>query len=289
MRSYINRGKSRLTVFPKDWSKLWWPSKAGSNAEYNRHLPDPSLSRTVQALSLARMPLQTPGAKPLFVSRLLAFLILVMMPNLPAHAAPEGKAVPGYVRVRIETNMGNIVVALDAKRAPKTTANFLKYVDDGRFENTKFYRASRAKTDPRRGFIQGGIDTDFRRTIVPLVPLEPTSMTGLKHVEGTISMARHEHPDTASGNFSLFVGPAPFMDAAPGRPGYAAFGKVLSGMDVVKKIMALPTCCGKGPMFGQMIKADVTIRHIVRLDGKAAPTTYVRPWLFAPSKAVQKK
>ncbi len=193
---------------------------------------------------------------------------------------------PGYVRVRIETNMGNIVVALDAKRAPKTTTNFLKYVDDGRFENTSFYRASRSKSDAKRGFIQGGIDTDFRRTLMPLVPLEPTSKTGLKHVEGTISMARHEHPDTASGNFSIFVGPAPFMDAAPGRPGYAAFGQVLSGMEVVRKILALPTCCGKGPMFGQMIKADVKIARVVRLDGKPAPTTAVRPWLFQPKKAV---
>ena len=215
--------------------------------------------------------------------RLLALLVLALTPLMPAHAASDGRPIPGMVRVRIETSMGNIVVALDPKRAPKTTDNFMKYVDDGRFENTKFYRASRSKSDPtRRGFIQGGIDTDFRRTLLPLVPLEPTSKTGIKHVEGTISMARHEHPDTASGNFSIFVGPAPFMDAAPGRPGYAAFGHVVSGMDVVKKIMALPTCCGKGPMFGQMIKADVKIVRAVRLDGKPTPTTIVRPWLFQP-------
>lgn len=220
---------------------------------------------------------------PQTLLRLLALLILALMPLMPTHAASDGRPIPGMVRVRIETSMGNIVVALDPKRAPKTTDNFMKYVDDGRFENTKFYRASRSKSEPtRRGFIQGGIDTDFRRTLLPLVPLEPTSKTGIKHVDGTISMARHEHPDTASGNFSIFVGSAPFMDAAPGRPGYAAFGHVVSGMDVVRKIMALPTCCGKGPMFGQMIKQDVKIVRVVRLDGKPAPTTVVRPWLFQP-------
>jgi peptidyl-prolyl cis-trans isomerase A (cyclophilin A) len=220
---------------------------------------------------------------PQFILRFLALLVVALTPLVPAHAASDGRPVPGYVRVRIETSMGNIVVALDPKHAPRTVDNFMKYVDDGRFENTKFYRASRAKSDPtRRGFIQGGIDTDFRRTLVPLVPLEPTSKTGLKHVDGTISMARHKEPDTASGNFSIFVGPSPYMDAAPGRPGYAAFGHVVSGMDVVRKIMALPTCCGKGPMFGQMIKQDVQIVRAVRLDGKPAPTTVVRPWLFQP-------
>jgi peptidyl-prolyl cis-trans isomerase A (cyclophilin A) len=215
------------------------------------------------------------------VLRILALLLFALTP-FAAHAADEGKAAPGFVRVRIETSMGNIVVALDAKRAPKTVDNFMKYVDDGRFEGVRFYRASRAKSDPKRGFIQGGIDTDFRRALVPSVPLEPTSQTGIKHTDGTISMARHEDPNSGSGNFSIFVGPAPAMDAAPGRPGYAAFGHVVAGMDVVKKIMALPTCCGKGPMFGQMIKDDVRIVRMVRLDGKPAPTTIVRPWLFQP-------
>jgi len=213
---------------------------------------------------------------------LLAFAVAALAPA-SAFAAPEGKPMPGFVRVRIETSMGNIVVALDARHAPKTTDNFMKYVDDGRFEGMHFYRASRAKSDAHRGFIQGGIDTDYRRALVPSVPLEPTSKTGIKHVDGTISMARHEDPNSATGNFSIYVGPAPGMDAAPGRPGYAAFGHVVAGMDVVKKIMAVPTCCGEGPMFGQMIKQPVTIVRMVRLDGKAQPTTIVRPWLFQPT------
>ena len=221
---------------------------------------------------------------PLFLRRFLALTLLALTPPFMSSAAlaQDGRAMPGHVRVRIETNFGNIVVALDRKRAPKTTVNFLKYVDDGRLENTKFYRASRAKSDPKRGFIQGGIDTDFRRTLMPAVPLEPTTQTGITHGEGVISMARHEQPNSGTGNFSIFVGAAPFMDAAPGRPGYAAFGKVVSGMDVVRKILALPTCCGKGPMFGQMIQKDVQIIRVVRLDGKAEPTTIVRPWLYQP-------
>jgi peptidyl-prolyl cis-trans isomerase A (cyclophilin A) len=217
-----------------------------------------------------------------FVYRLLALALLALTPLMPAHAAPANKPTPGYVRVRIETSMGNITVALDARRAPRTTRNFLLYVDDGRLDGTKFYRASRSKSQAGRGFIQGGIDTDFRRTIMPAVVLEPTSQTGITHQEGVISMARHKQPDSATGNFSIFTGPAPYMDAASGRPGYAAFGHVVAGMDVVRKILALPTCCGKGPMFGQMIKQDVIISKVVRLDGKAQPTTYVRPWLFQP-------
>jgi peptidyl-prolyl cis-trans isomerase A (cyclophilin A) len=215
-------------------------------------------------------------------SRLLAFLLLALTLPGAALAQPANRPMPGYVRVRIETGMGNIVVALDAARAPRTTANFLKYVDDGRFEGVKFYRASRAKSQAGRGFIQGGIDIDFRRAIVPAVELEPTSKTGIKHLDGVISMARHEQPDSATGNFSIFAGAAPAMDAAPGRLGYAAFGHVVAGMNVVKKILALPTCCGKGPMFGQMIKEPVTIVRVVRLDGKPQPTSFVRPWLFQP-------
>jgi peptidyl-prolyl cis-trans isomerase A (cyclophilin A) len=231
-----------------------------------------------------------------FLIRLFACLLVLMLPLLPAGAAPANKSMsgprPGYVRVKFETDAGVIVVALDAKRAPKTTANFLLYVDDGRLDGTSFYRASRNKAAPGQGFIQGGIDTDFRRTIVPSVVLEPTSQTGIKHLDATITMARHKLPNSATANFSLTVGPAPFLDARPDSPGYAAFGHVVSGMDVVKKILARPTCCGKGPMFGQMLKQQAKIIRAVRLDGTAKPTTFVRPWLMMPSgskKPVDKK
>lgn len=175
--------------------------------------------------------------------------------------------------------MGNIVIALDARRAPRTTANFLIYVDDGRLDGTSFYRATRNPSDRTKGFIQGGIDTDARRVYFPTVPLERTSETGLRHLDGTISMARHRDPDSATGNFSIQVGPNPTLDARPGYDGYAAFGQVVAGMDVVRRIMALETCCGRGVMRGQMIRNRVSIIRAVRLDGRAQPSGQIKPWL----------
>ncbi len=112
-------------------------------------------------------------------------------------SAPAVAAEPATVRVRLETSAGAITVALDTRRAPKTSANFLAYVDDGRLDGTTFYRVARAKTDPKRGFIQGGIDTDARRMIVPPVELEPTDKTGILHLDGTISMARKVDPNVS--------------------------------------------------------------------------------------------
>ncbi|MBB5988003.1 peptidylprolyl isomerase [Sphingobium lignivorans] len=219
----------------------------------------------------------------LFLSRfLLALVAFLLLPlsALQAQPASASRPTPGYVRVRLETSMGNIVLALDAKRAPLTTKNFLVYVDDGRLDDTTFYRATRHKGDPKTGFVQGGIDTDARRIYFPTVPLEPTDKTGIRHLDGVISMARHKDPDSGTGNFSIQVGPNPTLDARPGYPGYAAFGHVVAGMDVVKRILALDTCCGRGVMFGQMIKNRVTIVRAVRLDGKPAPTGAVKPWLM---------
>src|ERR1044071_1046748 len=96
------------------------------------------------------------------------FLVLILALFLTANSAPQ---TPGTVRVRLVTSAGPIVLALDAKRAPKTVANFMAYVDDGRLDNTEFYRATRRKSDPRFGFIQGGIAQDARR-MLPVLPLE---------------------------------------------------------------------------------------------------------------------
>ena len=192
-------------------------------------------------------------------------------------AAPAGE--PPVVRVRLVTSAGSIVLALDAKRAPLTVANFLRYVDDGRLEGTHFYRAARRKGDPKLGFVQGGIGTDARR-ILPSVPLEPTSKTGIRHLSGTISMARSVNPNSAHGNFSIMVGDNPTLDARPGKPGYAAFGRVVGGMDVVRTMLAMPTGGGRDEMRGQMILQRVKILRAERLDGKAKPTGRPKPWLI---------
>lgn len=202
---------------------------------------------------------------------------LALLAVSAAPAPQQGRAVPGQVRVRLVTSMGAITVALDARRAPKTVANFLAYVDDGRFEGTTFYRTARRKAEPSKGFIQGGVGTDARRMLDPL-PLEPTSQTGLRHLNGTISMAHGPNPNSASGNFSIMVGDNPGLDARGANPGFAAFGQVVGGMDVVQRILALPSGGGRDVMKGQMILKPVTILRAERLDGVARPTGRVKPW-----------
>ncbi len=184
---------------------------------------------------------------------------------------------PGTVRVRFTTAAGVITLALDARHAPGSTANFLRYVDDGRFEGTTFFRAARAKGRPKGGFIEGGIGTDPRR-VLPPVPIEPTSRTGLRHVDGAVSMARFDPPDSATGNFSIMVGPNPGLDARGREPGYAVFARVIAGMDVVKRILAQPTRGGSGAMKDQALLRPVTIVKAERLDGQPRPTGRPKPW-----------
>lgn len=183
----------------------------------------------------------------------------------PSGAQTAGTKGPATARVRIETSLGPIIVELDMKRAPITSANFLAYAAEKRFDNTSFYRAARNRSDPKLGLVQGGIDSKVRKARWP-IDHEPTSKTGLKHVDGTISMARHA-PNTAMGDFFITVGPAAYLDAAPGKPGYAAFGRVVSGMPLVRRILAAPTWPGGRSQntIGQHIKDPVKIITVRRL------------------------
>ena len=179
--------------------------------------------------------------------------------NTSAPAAPLGD----LVRVRLETDAGAILLELDHRHAPVTTANFIRYVDAHRFDNTIFYRTSHTPHDAQHGFIQGGIRHDYRR-LLPPIPLEPTSRTGLLHRDGTISMARTT-PDSAMGDFVISIGAQPGMDAGPNAPGdhlgYATFGRVVEGMDVVRRIHAMATDprAGSGSMRGEMLSPPVRI------------------------------
>lgn len=146
------------------------------------------------------------------------------------------------VRVRIQTEAGPIVVELDTKRAPITAANFLRYAQEKRFDNSFFYRAARRRANPKTGLVQGGINHRVVRARLPIAH-EPTSRTGLRHVDGTLSMARNA-PGTAMGDFFITVGPATYLDARPGSVGYAAFGKVVEGMPLIRKMLAAPTYPG---------------------------------------------
>jgi peptidyl-prolyl cis-trans isomerase A (cyclophilin A) len=206
--------------------------------------------------------------------------LLLLAPAL-ALASPVAAKTSGLVRVRLVTSAGPIVLALDARHAPKTAANFMAYVDDGRFDGVSFYRAWRNKAAPQFGFVQGGIRTDARR-ILPPFPLETTAKTGIHHTDGTISMARRADPASAGGNFFITVGALPSMDAHGTEAGYAAFGHVVSGMDTVKRILAQPTGGGMG---GQMLMREVRLIKAVRLDGTAKPTSLPRPWLIPTGPA----
>lgn len=204
-------------------------------------------------------------------------LMCVLVTILVGAAPPAPPHEPPVVRVRLDTTAGAITLAIDVRHAPKTAANFLAYVDDERLDGTRFYRAARTR-QAGVGFIQGGIDTDARRRLEP-VELEPTSKTGLRHVVGAISMARYGSPNSATGNFSLLTGPRPDMDARPGYQGYAVFGRVVGGMDVVKRILAMPTSPGgEGAFKGELLAKPVTISRAVRLDGTPHPTGYIKVW-----------
>ena len=190
--------------------------------------------------------------------------------------APE----PPVVRVRLVTGAGAIVFALDTRHAPKTSANFLAYVDDGRLDGTFFYRASRRTATPTQGFVQGGIGTDAHR-MLDRVPLEPTNVTGIQHLDATVSMARYDRTDSATCNFSIMLGANPSLDAKPGFPGYAAFAHVTNGMDVVKRMLASPTHPGgDGAFKGQIMVKPIPIVRAERLDGVAKPSGRMKVWLM---------
>ena len=176
---------------------------------------------------------------------------------------------PGDVLVSLETSLGPIVIALKVKQAPLTTANFLRYVDDKRYDGASFWRSAKAKSPVDYGLIEGGLQGDPKKLLPPIAH-EPTSQTGLRHVDGTVSLARKE-PGTGDSDFFICVGEAPYLDANPAGEGdnlgFAAFGQVIKGMEIVHKILNLPTA-GKATnpvMEGQMLDPVVPIASARRI------------------------
>ena len=212
------------------------------------------------------------------MKRILAIWLALVAFALPGFALaqedlePPPPPEPEYVRVAMETALGTIVLDLDKTNAPVTTGNFLRYVDEKRFDGTEFYRAMRLDWGEQpNGLIQGGTAHDPARILDPIAH-EPTNETGIKHETGTISMARYD-PGTATGDFSIMLAPQPGLDAQPDaesastRAGFAAFGKVVEGMDVVRAIFDAPisTTKGEGWMKGQMIEEPVKIVSVRRV------------------------
>lgn len=166
------------------------------------------------------------------------------------------------VTVVLNTSAGRIVLALDRGRAPITTANFLHYVDAGRYNGIGFYRAMKSGTG---GLIQAGIRDDARKMFAPIAH-EPTSQTGIKNVAGTIAFA-NAGPGTARSDFFIMVSDFPSLDATATDPGFAAFGHVVEGMEVVKAILTAPVSAtmGAGAMKGQMLEPAVKIVKAARV------------------------
>jgi peptidyl-prolyl cis-trans isomerase A (cyclophilin A) len=179
-----------------------------------------------------------------------------------ALAAGPALAQPARTRVRLETEKGVMVLELADDRAPITVANFLRYVDTGRMASAVFFRASRAPGAPTVGLVQAGVKDPTK--LFPPIAHESTLDTGLKHLDGTLSMARFA-PGTATSDFSILCGDAPHMDAHPELPGdnagYAAFGQVVEGMDVVRAILASPTggAAQNPEMAGEILNPPVAI------------------------------
>lgn len=148
-------------------------------------------------------------------------------------------------RVVIETEAGSIHVTLEDERAPGTVANFLHYVDAGLYDGGRFHRVVRMDNQPndtiRIEVIQGGVNLERMTENGDPIPLERTSFTGLRHLDGTISMARFQ-PDSAVSDFFICIGDQPELDFGgmrnPDGQGFAAFGQVTGGMDVVRTIQS---------------------------------------------------
>lgn len=154
---------------------------------------------------------------------------------------------PAHPLVAIRTSYGPIVVELFTDKAPLTSQNFLRYVDRGLYENATFYRAARADNDertPKIRVIQGGIDPTCRHAPLPPVAHETTTATGLRHIDGALSAVRWE-PGTAASEFFIVLGDTPELDFGgsrqPDKQGFAVFGRVVQGMDIVRRINAART------------------------------------------------
>lgn len=220
---------------------------------------------------------------------LAAALAVLSITAAPALAAPKKAAaklapkpvpLPDTVRVAMVTEKGTIELDLDHKRAPITVENFVRYVDAKKFDGMTFYRAMRLNwgTQPN-GLIQTGLQSNPLKVFKPIAH-EPTSQTGILHKAGAVSMARYA-PGTAMADFSILLADLPSLDADPkstnaeSHAGFAAFGHVVAGMDVVKAIWDSPVSLtkGEGPLKGQMLEPPVKVLTVRRIAIPAAPSS----------------
>jgi cyclophilin family peptidyl-prolyl cis-trans isomerase len=187
-------------------------------------------------------------------------------------SAPESASSP---KVTFETSLGSFTLALYPDEAPKTVANFLAYVDEGFYDGTLFHRVI-----PRFVVQGGGFEAGMERKR-PGAPVVNESDNGLKNTRGTISMARTRDPDSATSQFFINLRHNPSLDFQGGRPGYTVFGEVTEGMEVIEKIVQMPTTT-VGP-YSDVPEEDVVVVSARRADGSAAPeagaANFVEPFV----------
>ena len=179
----------------------------------------------------------------------------------------EGQDAASAILVEAQTELGNFVLEIYPDKAPNTVSNFLRYVDEDFYEGGRFHRTVHSGNQPndsvRIAVIQGDISPARRADRYPAIALERTNLTGLEHVDGAVSMARGD-PDTASSSFFICVGDQPELDFGgkrnPDGQGFAAFGVVVEGMDVVRAI-------NRASAEGQNLAPPIGIHSMARVEG----------------------
>ncbi|MEP6619328.1 MAG: peptidylprolyl isomerase [bacterium] len=175
-----------------------------------------------------------------------AYPTIASTTTIVADAAPTtGHRPPGIIAIGIETSLGIIEAELDSAKAPISVGNFLRYVDARAYDNGRFHRTVRMDNQPdspvKIEVIQGGAAADSSRPRWPAIELERTNVTGLRHTDGALSMARGG-PNSATSDFFICIGAQPELDFGgkrnPDGQGFAAFGRVTKGMDVVRTIQS---------------------------------------------------
>jgi peptidyl-prolyl cis-trans isomerase A (cyclophilin A) len=199
------------------------------------------------------------------VLRVLLSAAALALSLTPGAAVSEQAAPDGLVGVRIETAMGRIDAVVDAVHAPATAANFLRYVDQGLYDGGRFHRTVRPDTETNKTVPIEVIQASraLQTKAFDAIALERTSKTGLRHLDGALSMAR-VGPDSATSDFFICIGPQPELDEGGKRnadgQGFAVFGHVTAGMDVVRRIQGAPVAANS-----QSLAPPVGIQSIQRI------------------------